>query len=231
MKGIWIIKILAGIVLFSAGVAAGVPICRMYDKAHTVPAGGAELSGALTEEAAEENPVEDVDSGAVRDELQLRVRDGELEWYDGVRWNGAGKVAQLAAADPISQPSEAWQTLAAQLADARAGEYAAQQASDQESSTLLVDEITVTRPQNTSSAGTRPVTPAAPSVVTQPTAPVNPVPDNNANDDHDDHDDAPAANPNPASTPEPAPVPVPDPEPAPDNTGDGENIEWSGDYD
>ncbi|MCR2050988.1 hypothetical protein NSB25_27590 [Acetatifactor muris] len=224
MKGIIIIKILAGIVLFSAGVAVGVPVCRMYDNAHAEPepAGGSAVSG----EAMEGNSDEREDSSTVDADLQLRVRDGELEWYDGVRWNSAGTVSELIAADPVMQPSEAWQTLAAQLADARAGEYAAQlQTLDRESSGLTVDEIAAVRPQNTSSGVNRPVTPAVTQTPAPPTAPVNSEPEYNDNDDHDDNDDH-----NDAPAPAPDPVPAPEPDPVPDDTGDGENIEWSGDY-
>lgn len=226
MKGILMIKILAGIALFSVGIAVGVPVCRIYDKSRMASAEAE--PPAAPEEETEGISAGNADSGAVRDELQVRVRAGEVEWYDGVRWNSAGAVAELAAADPISQPTEAWQTLAAQLADTRAEEYAARlQTLDRENSALLVDEIVVTRPQNTSTAAKRPATPAVtpaatpvatPSVagaVPQPTAPANSVPDNS--DDNDDDDG-------------PAPAPAPAPDPAPDDTGDGENIEWSGDY-
>ncbi len=229
MKGLWIVKILAGIVLFSAGVAAGVPICRMYDKAHTAPA-GAEASVPLGEERPEEGIAGGTGNADADSDLQLRVRDGQLEWYDGVRWNSAGPVAELMEADPIAQPSEAWQTLAAQLAQARAGEYAAGQgALGRDSGSLTVDEVSDARPQNnTPAVTTRPTTPAPSS---RPTVPGNTAPANNDNDDHDDdggNDDNGDHNEEPAPAPEPDPVP--EPEPAPDDTGDGENIEWSGDY-
>ena len=221
MKGIMIIKILAGIALFSAGIAVGVPVCRMYDKAR-VEAASADDSVNLEEEKPGEN-YGGTGNGQAGEDLQLRVRDGELEWYDGVRWNSAGAVAQLVAEDPISQPSEAWLTLAAQLAEIRAGEYAEEAgALSRDEGGLSVDETAPVRPQTNVSATPRPGTPAG----TRPTAPVNAAPDNNDNNDsnddnNDDHNDAPA--------PEPEPAPEPAPEPEPD-TGDGENIEWSGDY-
>ncbi len=226
MKSIVIIKILAGVALFSVGVVAGVPVCRMYDKAHMDPAPAGAEASVLSGEEMEGNFSENADGGAVDGELQLRVRGGELEWYDGVRWNNAGTVSDLVAADPIAQPSEAWKLLAAQLAEARAGEYAAQlQELDRENSELSVDEIAAVQPQNTSTAVKRPAAPAVAQTPTPPTEPVSPAPENNDNDDHDDNDDH-----NSVPDPAPDPVPAPEPDPVPDDGGDGENIEWSGDY-
>lgn len=220
MKGI-IIKFLAGLVLFSAGIAVGVPVCRMYDKAHAL----AEPVVSVSQGA--ENPAVNMDDKDLNDDLQLRVRGGNLEWFDGVRWNDAGAVNELVAADPINQPSEAWQTLAAQLAEARAGEYAAEQAAlSKDSGSLSVDEITTANPQAVTqpaaSVTTKPTTPAT----TQPTTPATTQPTAPASSASDDNDDD--HNNGPASAPEPEPAPAPAPEP--DDTGDGENIEWSGDY-
>ena len=228
MKGN-MIKFLAGIVLFCAGIAVGVPVCRMYDKAHA----SAETMASGTE--GTEDPAGNMDGDALSVDLQLRVRGGNLEWFDGVRWNDAGAVNELVAADPINQPSEAWQALAAQLAEARAGEYAAEQAAlSRDNGSLSVDEITTANPQSAArpnaSVTTQPTTPATKQPTTpatvQPTAPVSSA--SNDNDNDDDHNNG------PDSAPEPEPAPAPEPEPAPapepDDTGDGENIEWSGDY-
>ena len=214
-----IIRTLVGIILFSAGIAVGVPACRMYDKARAQASAGTAVSG----ETGTANPAESTGTGAVEADLELRVRDGDLEWYDGVRWNHAGTVSELVAADPIANPSEEWKALAARLAETRAAEQEAEMAAlSRENSVLSVDEIAAARPQTSAPAVSRPTTPGA----AQPAAPA-PVPGNN-NDNNDNNDDDGGHDEGPAPAPEPDPAP--EPEPAPDDTGDGENIEWSDDY-
>lgn len=212
IKGI-IIKVTSGIVLFSAGIAVGVPACRMYDRA----AASAETTVSASAGTA---GAEEMNDDGAEDELTLRVRDGNLEWYDGVRWNHAGTLEELAAADPIAQPSEEWQVLVSRLAETRAGEQAGEPAAlSRESGSLSVDEITAARPQTPRPAVTRPTTPEA----EQPAAP-----EQTGNGSDGGHDEGPAPVPEPVPAPTPEPVPAPTPEPG--DTGDGENIEWSGDY-
>ena len=43
--------------------------------------------------------------------MQVRVRGGVAEWFDGVRWNAAGAVEQLEQEDPTAARSETWQLL------------------------------------------------------------------------------------------------------------------------
>ena len=210
MKSI-IVKVMAGFLLFTAGAAVAVPVCRMYDKSRAAEEAAVVSGGS-------EDPVDNGNSGVAEGELQLRVRDGNLEWFDGVRWNDAGTVNELMAADPIGQPSEEWQALAVQLAEARAGEYVAgREALSRDSGSLSVDEVTASSSQNTTRPGasvtTKPTTPAT-SATPKPAAPAGPAQDNSGNDNDDDHNEPTA----------------PEPDPAPDDTGDGENIEWSGDY-
>ena len=235
IKGI-IMKVTVGIVLFSAGIAVGVPACRMYDRA----AAAAETSASASVGTA--GSEENMNDGGSEDELMLRVRDGNLEWYDGVRWNHAGTVEELAAADPIAQPSEEWQALVSRLAETRAGEQTGEPAAlSRDSGSLLVDEITAGRPQTSTPAVTRPTTSGA----GQPAAPAqtgngssnnnnnnnsNNNNDNNDNDSNDNNDNDGGHDEGTAPAPEPTPEPAPEPEPEPGDTGDGENIEWSGDY-
>lgn len=240
MKGIKdiIIKVTVGIALFSAGIAVGVPACRVYDRA--AAAAETPVSAPVGTAGSEE----DMNDGGAENELMLRMRDGNLEWYDGVRWNHAGTVEELAAADPIAQPSAEWQALMARLAETRAGEQAGEPAAlSRDSGSLSVDEITAGRPQSPTPAVTRPTTSGA----GQPAAPAqtgngnsssnnsnnnngnnNSNNDNNDNDSSDNNDNDGGHDEGPA--PEPEPVPEPEPEPEPGDTGDGENIEWSGDY-
>lgn len=236
IKGI-IMKVTVGIVLFSAGIAVGVPACRMYDRA--AAAAETPVSASVGTAGSEEN----MNDGGAEDELMLRVRDGNLEWYDGVRWNHAGTVEELAAADPIAQPSEEWQALVSRLAETRAGEQTGEPAAlSRDSGSLSVDEITAGRPQTSTPAVTRPTTsgagqPAAPAQTGNGSSSNNNSNNNNNNDNNDndssdnnDNDGGHDEGPGPAPEPAPEPVPEPEPEPAPGDTGDGENIEWSGDY-
>lgn len=235
MKGI-IIKIIAGIVTFSAGIGAGVQAFRMYDRAYAPREAAAEVSGETGELA------ENMGKSMMEEELRLQVRDGNLEWFDGVRWKYAGSVEELAAADPIAHPSQEWLTLAAQLADACAEEHAAdlETFSRESGGGLLVGAVTVTRPQNGTSGITNPDSPPT----AQPGAPANPVNSNSSSksssnnnnrndsdsDDSDYSDDNNGGNEDNSTAPAPDPAPEPEPEPDPGDTGDGENIEWSGDY-
>lgn len=213
-----IIKVMAGLFLFSAGAAVAVPLCRMYDKSRAAEEAAVISTGS-------EGFVGNRDSGAIGDDLQLRVRDGNLEWFDGVRWKDAGSVNELMAADPIGQPSEEWQALAAQLAETRAGEYAAErEALGRDGGSLSVDEVTAAPFQNATRPAASVTTKPTTSATVQPPVPAGPAQDDSGNDNDNDHNEPPA--PDPA----PAPEPEPDPAPAPDDTGDGENIEWSGDY-
>ncbi|MCM1215788.1 MAG: hypothetical protein NC331_03090 [Lachnospiraceae bacterium] len=212
MKNI-IIKIMAAFALFFIGVAVGVSACRVHDRIR--PAAETAMSDPLEDGSQSGNVDDDIaDSG-----LQLRVYGGDLEWYDGVRWNHAGKIDAYMEADPIVCPSGEWQTVADRLAETRAVEYAEELASWGRNGTgLLVGEIVTARPQT--AAVIRPAAPAAAeTTVSASAAPVNDVPDNDDNDDDDDDDGG-----TPVSEPEP------EPEPEPDDTGDGEDMVWSGDY-
>lgn len=239
MKGIKdiIIKVTVGIALFSAGIAVGVPACWAYDRA--AAAAETPVSASVGTAGSEE----DMNDGGAENELMLRMRDGNLEWYDGVRWNHAGTVEELAAADPIAQPSAEWQALVARLAEARAGEQAGEPAAlSRDSGSLSVDEITAGRPQSPTPAVTRPTTsgagqPAAPAQTGNGNSSSNNSNNNNGNNNSNNDNDSSDNNDNdgghdegPAPAPEPVPEPEPEPEPEPGDTGDGENIEWSGDY-
>lgn len=53
------------------------------------------------------------------DAVQLRVRGGQMEWFDGVRWNTAAAVDDLKQNDAAGAQSDAWRALAQQRADAK----------------------------------------------------------------------------------------------------------------
>ncbi len=53
------------------------------------------------------------------DAVQLRVRDGQMEWFDGVRWNTAASVETLKQSDATEAESDAWRALSQQRAAAK----------------------------------------------------------------------------------------------------------------
>ena len=135
------------------------------------------------------------------DAVQLRVRGGQMEWFDGVRWNTAAAVEDLKQNDPTEAESDAWDTLVQQRSAAK--EDQRQQALaqfDREQTDLTVGEKpvvhqqTTTRQPGTSTTTTTPAT-GGTSTTTPP----------------------PAQTPTTTTTP----TTTPDPDPTP---------EWSGDY-
>lgn len=126
------------------------------------------------------------------DAVQLRVRGGEMEWFDGVRWNTAAAVEELKQNDAAEAESDAWRALAQQRADAKqAQRQEALAGFDREQSDLAVGEKPVVR---------QPTAPRQPTVTT-PT---------------------PTQTQTPAPTPAPPPTTPTNPEPAPEWSGDYE---------
>lgn len=132
--------------------------------------------------------------------IQVRVRGGVAEWFDGMRWNSAGTVEALEQSDPTSVQSETWRLVAQQRA-------AAKQQQRQSALTQL------SREENALTTGEKPVQqkPASrPAAST--TTPVA---------------TAPAATPTPAPTPTPTPAPAQEPTSSGDGTDmDGGGDFW-----
>lgn len=118
------------------------------------------------------------------DAVQLRVRGGQMEWFDGTRWNKAASVEELKQNDPLEMKSDAWYALAQQRADVK-------ETQRQEALAGL------DRAQMELTVGEKPVV-RQPTATRQPSAAATP---------------APAPAPTPAPVPDPTPVPVPNPAP------------------
>lgn len=118
------------------------------------------------------------------DSVQVRVRGGAAEWFDGVRWNAAGAVEQLEQSDPTMVQSETWNLLAQQRCDAK----------QQQHESALTQ---LSREENALATGEKPVqqTPARRPAASTTTPAAT----------------APAATPTPTPTPTPAPAPAPEP--------------------
>lgn len=129
------------------------------------------------------------------DAVQLRVRGGQMEWFDGTRWNKAASVEELKQNDPLEMKSDAWYALAQQRADAKEAQRQETLAGfDREQTDLPIGEKPAAR---------------QPAATRQPSAAPTPAP-------------APAPTPAPTPAPEPDPTPVPVPDPASEWSGDYE---------
>lgn len=134
--------------------------------------------------------------------IQVRVRGGVAEWFDGVRWNTAGALEQLEQQDPTAVRSETWQLLAQQRT-------AAKQQQRQSALTQL------SREANALTTGQKPAAQTTPS--RRPAANTTPAPA------------TPAPTTPTTPTPEPpAPTVPPQNEPEPVPSGDGENMDGGG---
>ena len=141
------------------------------------------------------------------DGVQVRVRGGDAEWFDGVRWNKAGAVEQLEQSDPTTVQSETWQLLAQQRSDAKQQqrESALTQLS-RETNVLSTGQKPAAQTTQTRRPAAATTTPAA----TTPSAPAaTPTP-------------TPTHDPTPAQTQTPTATQQPEPEQQPVN--DGEDI-------
>lgn len=132
------------------------------------------------------------------DGVQVRVRGGVAEWFDGMRWNAAGTVEELEQNDPASAQSETWQLVAQRRSAAK----------QQQRQSALAQ---LSREENTLSTGEQPA--AQTTQTRRPTAstttPASTTPSGTT---------APATTPPSTTTPPPA-----QPSP-PAQTGDGEDI-------
>ena len=173
---------------------------------------------------------------------QLRVIDGYVEWFDGIKWNKGESVQVLANQDPYVKAAQEFAlfeeeyqailekenqaTLDSMIGmvnepmvgiDKSAGKDKASAAID---NTLDQEKPSQSDSNDWTSAPSGPSAPTEPSTPSEPSTPAQP--------------DSPAepstpAQPDPPAEPDP---PAPEPPAAePDaGSGDGEDIEWSDDY-
>lgn len=136
-------------------------------------------------------------------ELQVRVRGGVAEWFDGMRWNTVGAVEELEQNDPTAIQSETWQLLAQQRS-------AAKQQQRQSALTQLSKE------ENALSTGEKPAaqtTQSSRPATSGTTTPATTTPGSTQ---------TPSQTQTTPSTPSTPPAQTTTPEPDP--VGDGENI-------
>jgi hypothetical protein len=92
-----IITVAVGIITFALGVLAGVMINTGKGTAGedlTLASGNESTASALQQ------------GSTIPSSMLIRVNDGDVEWYDGTRWNKAGTVEELEANDKYNAFSE-----------------------------------------------------------------------------------------------------------------------------
>lgn len=172
-----------------------------------------------------------------QDSLQIRIFDGEIQYYNGVNWVAAGKAAALSKQDPFysyasqrdKQLEEIWVANKIETSG-ESGEGTV--GDDKENSSGINGSLgtgslaePTPEPTPTPAPTPKPVVskPAAtPKPTPAPTPTPTPTPEPEPEEDDEDEDDWQPA-------PEPEPEPEPAPEPAPEPEGGDTDIEWSDD--
>ncbi|MCM1101326.1 MAG: hypothetical protein NC079_04365 [Clostridium sp.] len=234
------IKILAGLAIFVAGLGIG---------------------GLIFQPKEEAPKVEDMLVNAkYASGVQIRVNDGNVEWYDGIRWHVEGSVEELAGKDTFHRSAEDWETMDEQLSGYVTEDSQTLLASlNPEDAKPLIGENEqsgqgtqgqTSRPQNAASqapaqTSQRPAQTQQPAVQTPAVggASGNQTPNaGSSNDDSSDDDSSDNSAPGDDSSGgdvsggessggQDTPVEEPPAEDPPaDDTGDGENMDWSNDY-
>ncbi len=146
-------------------------------------------------------------SGVVNVDLstvQIRVRDSEIEWFDGTMWHSAGHVQDYVAQDPFYIAPTEQEGQASENVSEEATEEDTDNADEAGEVFHLRQRSEIVQQQTT-------------QTTTTTTAPTTTTPTTQA-----------PATTTPAPTPAPEPTPEPAPTPAPE-TGDGGDIAWTPD--
>ena len=159
--------------------------------------------------------------------LQVRIDDGQVQWYDGEIWHDTASVEELEKEDRFYLAEENFKAFQEELSQEREAERAQESVIPPEETTLLVGQKETPKPaQKPKSNGSSSPKQGGSSV---PAA----DPGYSWDDQGSSDNNQPAAS-QPASPPQdttPAAPPAPEPEPpSGGDTGDGENMEWSDDY-
>ncbi len=154
------IKILTYILLAAGGVATG------WGGSYAVN-WAIQSAGTPPAEEAVAAPQPSIDA------VQLRVRGGQMEWFDGARWNAAASVEELRQSDPAEAKSDTWNALAQQRAAAKEQQRQESLAQfDREQSALSTGEKPVVRqPTQARRPTTTQTTTPPPAATPDPTPP------------------------------------------------------------
>lgn len=159
-------------------------------------------------EVIQQEPV--VSSGDAQ--VQIRIYDSNIEWFDGKIWHVAGTVEEYAAADPFRKQESSFPT------DDSAIQESSGSSMNRGSGSNVVSTSPTTPTKKPSQTSTqKPVQTSPPAQTQSPDTAPSQTP-------------TPAPAPAPVPTPAPAETPDPIPSPAPGTSGDGSDIEWSPDF-
>lgn len=162
------------------------------------------------------------------DMIQVRIDDGEVQWYDGTLWHSVASVEELSGEDRFYLALEPFLTFSEELRQEKEGE---QTVSWQEGTFMAEDSGIFVGKKETPKPKTTPKSSSDPTPAPQ---------DSTGTSAEGTQSSTPAAtNPTPsapASTPAPStpdPTPTPEPTPAPSTSGEGEDInaadaDWTG---
>lgn len=158
------IKVLSYLLLATTGIAAG------WGGSYAVQLLAQPDDMAVVEVASVQPQVS-------MDAVQLRVRGGQMEWFDGVRWNAAAAVDELKQSDPIETESDAWYALAQQRGTAKEEQRQEALAQfDREQTDLSVGEKPVVRQPTTTRQPSAAASTPAPNTGGGTTTPTPPPP-------------------------------------------------------
>ncbi len=164
-------------------------------------------------EVVQQNAV--VSSGDAQ--IQIRIYDSNIEWFDGTIWHIAGSVEEYTAADPFRQQESSFPTEDDTMQEASGGSIGRGNGSIVVSEPITTPSTPSKKPSQTSTQ--KPVQTSPPAQTPEPDTNPAPAPT-----------PAPTPTPAPAPAPTPAPTPSPMPSPTPGTSTDGSDIEWSPDF-
>lgn len=165
---------------------------------------------------------------ATMESIEIRVYEGNVEWFNGVEWVVCGKVEDMIQSDEMSleELKEYYYPIIVKQLEEESLQAESESIKESESASIAEEESKAIAESEAASkaAEEKAKKPAAvtnkPATVTKPAAPA--VEDNDDDDDDDSYSE-------PEPAPEPEPEPEPEPDPVEDNSGDGEDMEWSDD--
>lgn len=111
--------------------------------------------------------------------LDVRIDDGEVQWFDGVAWHGVASVEEMAKEDKFYAAQEVFREFEEQLKQQKEADRAAEESAAGQSGTLSIGQKEEPRPtakpQSTKPQSTSP-TVTAPSPVVPPVLEPQPMP-------------------------------------------------------
>lgn len=234
------IGILAGAAMFAAGFLVRTAWDGYKDEQEALAAMNQEAAEeeAMARQGGQEAPEATAGEYLEADMVQVRIEDGQVQWFDGRLWHGVASVEELQRKDRFYLAEEAFREFDEQLRQEKAAARQAEAAgeSDGEASEALSVGVKETpkpvqRPQSTS----------APQAPVEVPVPAEGSVDSGGSSGGGNSGGGNSVGGNSGGEAPVAPPPVEEPSDsgnsggdsggdAGSDTGDGENMEWSDDY-